>query len=60
VQTGEDLKISLNLRFLADYLHKSKDSLTVMEMSNEKNAVLVRGETDSKWVYLIMPLALRE
>ena len=60
VQTGEDLKISLNLRFLADYLHKSKDSLTVMEMSNERNTVLVRGETDSKWIYLIMPLALRE
>lgn len=60
VQTGEDLKISLNLRFMADYLHKSKDGLTVMEMSNEKNAVLVRGETDSKWFYLIMPLALRE
>lgn len=60
VQTGEDLKISLNLKFLADYLHKSKDGLTVMEMSNEKNAVLVRGETDSRWVYLMMPLALRE
>ena len=60
VQTGEDLKIALNLRFLADYLHKSKDSLTVMEMSNERNAVLVRGETDSKWIYLLMPLALRE
>ena len=60
VQTGEDLKISLNLRFMADYLHKSKDGLTVMEMSNEKNAVLVRGETDSKWIYLLMPLALRD
>ena len=60
VQTGEDLKISLNLKFLADYLCKSKDSLTIMEMSNERNAVLVRGETDSKWIYLIMPLALRE
>lgn len=60
VQTGEDLKISLNLKFLADYLCKSKDSLTIMEMSNERNAVLVRGETDSKWVYLLMPLALRE
>ena len=60
VQTGEDLKISLNLKFLIDYLSKSKDSLTVMEMSNERNTVLVRGETDSKWVYLIMPLALRE
>lgn len=60
VQTGEDLKISLNLRFLADYLYKSKDSLTVMEMSNEKNAVLVRGETDIRWVYLLMPLALRD
>nr|DAS75924.1 MAG TPA: beta clamp protein [Bacteriophage sp.] len=60
VQTGEDLKILLNLNFLADYLHKSKDGLTVIEMSNEKNAVLVRGETDSKWVYLLMPLALIE
>lgn len=60
VQTGEDLKISLNLKFLADYLCKSKDSLTIMEMSNERNAVLVRGEKDSKWVYLLMPLALRE
>ena len=60
VQTGEDLKISLNLKFLIDYLSKSKDSLTVMEMSNERNTVLVRGETDSKWVYLMMPLALRE
>lgn len=60
VQTGEDLKISLNIKFLADCLCKSKDSLTVMEMSNERNVVLVRGETDSKWVYLIMPLALRE
>ena len=60
VQTGEDLKISLNLRFLADYLHKSKDSLTVMEMSNNKNTVLVRGETDSKWIYLLMSLALRD
>lgn len=60
VQTGEDLKISLNLKFLVDYLCKSKDGLTVMEMSNERNAVLVRGETDSKWVYLLMPLALRE
>jgi len=60
VQTGEDLKISLNIKFLIDYLSKSKDSLTVMEMSNERNTVLVRGESDSKWVYLMMPLALRE
>lgn len=60
VQTREDLKISLNIKFLADYLHKSKDGLTVMEMSNERNAVLVRGETDNRWVYLLMPLALRE
>ena len=60
IHTGEYLKISLNIKFLIDYLSKSKDSLTVMEMSNNKNTVLVRGETDSKWVYLIMPLALRE
>ena len=60
MQTGKDLKISLNIKFLVDYLSKSKDRLTVMEMSNERNAVLVRGESDSKWLYLVMPLALRE
>ena len=60
IHTGEYLKISLNIKFLIDYLSKSKDSLTVMEMSNNKNTVLIRGETDSKWVCLLMPLALRE
>ena len=60
IHTGEYLKISLNIKFLIDYLSKSKNSLTVMEMSNNKNTVLVRGETDSKWIYLVMPLALRE
>lgn len=60
VQTGENLKISLSIKFLIDYLSRSKDSLTVIEMSNERNAVLVRGESDSKWIYLMMPLALRE
>ena len=60
VQTGEDLKISLNIKFLVDYLSKSKNSLTVMEMSNNKSTVLIRGESDSKWIYLMMPLALRE
>lgn len=60
IHTGENLKISLNIKFLIDYLSKSKNSLTVMEMSNNKNTVLVRGETNSKWIYLMMPLALRE
>ena len=60
IHAGEYLKISLNIKFLIDYLSKSKSSLTVMEMSNNKNTVLVRGETNSKWIYLIMPLALRE
>lgn len=60
VQTGENLKISLNIKFLIDYLSRLKDRLTVMEMSSERNAALVRGESDSKWIYLMMPLALRE
>nr|DAS95657.1 MAG TPA: beta clamp protein [Caudoviricetes sp.] len=60
IHTGEYLKISLNIKFLIDYLSKSKNSLTVMEMSNNKSTVLVRDETNSKWIYLIMPLALRE
>ena len=58
--TGEDLKISLNVKFLIDFIGKLKDKTTVMKMLNDKSAVLVKGETDDNWIYLIMPLALRE
>jgi DNA polymerase-3 subunit beta len=59
--TGEDLKISLNVKFLIDFIGKVKDKTTVvLKMLNNKSAVLVKSETDDSWIYLIMPLALRE
>lgn len=58
--TGEDLKISLNVKFLIDFIGKVKDKTTVMKMLNDKSAVLVKGESNDNWIYLIMPLALRE
>ena len=57
---GEDLKISLNVKFLIDFIGKAKDKTTVIKMLDNKNTVLVKGETDDNWIYLTMPLALRE
>lgn len=58
--TGEDLKISLNVKFLIDFIGKVKDKTTVIKMLDNKSTVLVKGETDDNWIYLTMPLALRE
>ncbi|NWO20177.1 DNA polymerase III subunit beta [Leptotrichia sp. oral taxon 223] len=58
--TGEDLKISLNVKFLIDFIGKVKDKTAVMKILNNKSTVLIKGETDDNWIYLTMPLALRE
>nr|DAN35421.1 MAG TPA: DNA polymerase sliding clamp [Caudoviricetes sp.] len=60
IYSGENLKISLNVKFLMDFISKVKDKTVVLKMLNNKSAVLVKGESNDNWIYLIMPLALRE
>ena len=60
IYRGENLKISLNVKFLIDFISKVKDKTVVLKMLNNKSAVLVKGESNDNWIYLIMPLALRE
>ena len=60
IQEGEDLKISLNVRFLLDYISTIEGKVTVLELLNNKSSVIVRDEDNDKSLYFTMPLALRE
>ena len=60
IQEGADLKISLNVRFLLDYISTIKGKVTVLELLNNKSSVIVRDEDNDKSLYFTMPLALRE
>ena len=60
IQEGEDLKISLNVRFLLDYISTIKGKVTVLELLNNKSSVIVKDEDNDKSLYFTMPLALRE
>ena len=60
IQEGGDLKISLNVRFLLDYISPIEGKVTVLELLNNKSSVIVKDEDNDKSLYFTMPLALRE
>ena len=60
IQEGKDLKISLNVKFLLDYISTIKGKVTVLELLNNKSSVIVKDEDNDKSLYFTMPLALRE
>ncbi|WP_314713584.1 DNA polymerase III subunit beta [Leptotrichia wadei] len=60
IQEGEDLRISLNVKFLLDYISTIKGKVTVLELLNNKSSVIVKDEDNDKSLYFTMPLALRE
>ena len=60
VQTGEDLRIALNVKFLLDYMNITKDKITELHLLNKRSSVKVKGNDDEDSVYFTMPLALRD
>ena len=60
IQEGENLKISLNVKFLVDYISIIGGKVTELKLLNSKSSVVVKDEADDKSVYFTMPLALRE
>ena len=44
IQEGEDLRISLNVKFLLDYISTIKGKVTVLELLNNKSSVIVKDE----------------
>ena len=60
IQEGENLKISLNVKFLVDYISIIGGKVTELRLMNSKSSVVVKDEDNDKSVYFTMPLALRE
>ena len=59
IQEGENLKISLNVKFLIDYISTIQGKVTVLELLNEKSSVIIKDENNPNSLYFTMPLALR-
>lgn len=58
---GEDLKISLNSKYLLEFIQNiSKEKELVLEFMYSNSAVKVYEKDDDEYIYILMPLALRE
>ena len=60
IQEGDNLKISLNVKFLVDYISILEGKVTEIRLLGAKNSVIVKDEEDEKSLYFTMPLALSE
>lgn len=60
LKDGDDLKISLNVKFLLDYAQTIDEDNLSIRMSSSSGAVFLKGEKSDNTIYLTMPLALRE
>ena len=58
---GEDLKISLNSKYLLEFIQNiPKEKELVLEFMYSNSAVKVYEKDNDKYIYILMPLALRE
>jgi len=58
---GEDLKISLNSKYLLEFIQNiSKEKELVLEFMYSNSAVKIYEKDNDNYIYILMPLALRE
>lgn len=58
---GKDLKISLNSKYLLEFIQNiSKEKELVLEFMYSNSAVKVYEKNNDEYIYILMPLALRE
>lgn len=60
IKEGDDLKISLNVKFLLDFATMVEKDIIELNLNGSNNPVLMKSEGDSSFIYLTMPLALTE
>lgn len=60
IQEGENLKISLNVKFLLDYISILDGKVTELKLMSSQSSVLVKDEANEKSLYFTMPLSLRD
>lgn len=58
---GEEIKIALNTKFLFEYIQNlEKESTITLEFIQSNSSVRIQKEGDDKYLYILMPLALRD
>lgn len=61
IREGEELKIQLNVKYLLDFLQNvDKTKKTIMNLSSPRGTVLLKNEEIDNFIYITMPLALRD
>lgn len=58
---GDDLKISLNVKFLLEFLQNfDKETELVIELKESNSSVRIASVDDENYIYVVMPLALKD
>lgn len=58
---GEKIKISLNAKFLSDFVQNlDRESNIILNFISSNSSVQIKKENDSDYLYVVMPLALKE
>ena len=59
--SGDNLKISLNVKFLLEFLQNfDKESDVVIELKESNSSVRIASVNDENYIYVVMPLALKD
>lgn len=58
---GERIKISLNAKFLSDFIQNlNKESNIMLNFISSNSSVKIKKENDDNYLYIVMPLALKD
>lgn len=57
---GDNLKISLNVKFILEFIQQVVGDELVFEFTTSSSAVRIREKDNDKYIYIVMPLALKE
>ena len=58
---GNQLRIALNTKFLLEYIQNlPKESTVTLEFVKSNGSVKIKKEDDDNYIYILMPLALRD
>lgn len=59
--SGEELKISLNVKFLLEFLQNlEKDDIITLEFKESNSSVRLTSKNNEDYIYVVMPLALKD
>lgn len=59
LKTGEDLKVGINCKYIKDYVDNIEKNV-VIYASNSTSMLKITEEKNENYIYLVMPVNVRE